>query len=97
VKLTDDRNWYIAGGVRRGIGRSWLAWAHTLSEVDPGDTLYEAAANQAEARRWLRDVHNVPLRYEPFKSGRGDAYHAYCHIKHVEMPPHYDEETETWM
>lgn len=47
----DTDAWHLVGGYRRGIGRSWLVWAHREED----DDVAEACTSAAVARRLLRD------------------------------------------
>ena len=92
--LYSDGRWFLAAGIARGIGRTWIARADGLSHVDPGEPLYMSAPTLAAAKRWCRETLGVPLHWDEAKEGV--VYHGYCLDKYVEQVPRWDSETETY-
>lgn len=90
----DTNDWFLAGALVPGIGRSWMIVAHALTWDPVDDPTHMSAPSLAKAKWWLRMQHEgVPLHYDPQDSG---VIFVYCLNKYTEQPMKYDEGTETW-
>ena len=90
----NSNDWFLAGAIVPGIGRSWMIVAHQLTHDPVEDPVHMSAPSLAKAKWWLRRQHEgVPFHYDPQDSG---VIFAYCLDKYVEQLPHYNEEAETW-
>lgn len=76
----DTEKWFLAAAVSRGIGRSWLARFHHLSEINEEQS-YQAAPSLAKAKAWCRQMAEAPIHWEERRDG---LYFGYVLRKYVE-------------
>lgn len=84
----DTDEWFLAAGINRGIGRSWLVTFHYLTDIEPAQD-YMAAPNLDAAKRWALECvkGQAPRARIYWERARDDGqlWFGYVHRKHVEM------------